>query len=155
KNVDCQQFGPGVTSHPLFCHPQGKAIIQRTVPPRPHPEERAKPASRRTQVGFTRLAFLGLPISGKPEIGWAATVAAPSFETHRFAMLLRMRPGESNAKGRHMAQAPKAKQQSSVGTAVPNDLAAFFMPFTANRAFKARPRLIARAKDMHYYTPDN
>src|SRR5690242_21414357 len=54
-----------------------------------------------------------------------------------------------------MAQAPKAAQQSSVGTAVPNDLAAFFMPFTANRAFKARPRLIARAKDMHYYTPDN
>ena len=28
------------------------------------------------------------------------------------------------------------------------------MPFTANRAFKARPRLIARAKDMHYYTPE-
>ena len=28
------------------------------------------------------------------------------------------------------------------------------MPFTANRAFKARPRLVARAKDMHYFTPD-
>src|SRR5499425_2157924 len=28
------------------------------------------------------------------------------------------------------------------------------MPFTANRAFKKAPRLIARAKDMHYYTPD-
>ena len=28
------------------------------------------------------------------------------------------------------------------------------MPFTANRAFKKRPRLVARAKDMHYYTPD-
>jgi beta-alanine--pyruvate transaminase len=28
------------------------------------------------------------------------------------------------------------------------------MPFTANRAFKARPRLIARAKDMHYVTAD-
>ena len=54
-----------------------------------------------------------------------------------------------------MAQAPKTAQQSSVGTAVPNDLEAFFMPFTANRAFKARPRLIARAKDMHYYTPEN
>ena len=37
---------------------------------------------------------------------------------------------------------------------VPNDLAAFWMPFTANRAFKKRPRLIARAKDMHYYTPE-
>ena len=30
----------------------------------------------------------------------------------------------------------------------------FWMPFTANRAFKARPRMIARAKDMHYYTPE-
>jgi beta-alanine--pyruvate transaminase len=39
-------------------------------------------------------------------------------------------------------------------TAVPNDLEAFWIPFTPNRAFKAAPRLIARAKDMHYYTPD-
>src|SRR3981081_1683051 len=37
---------------------------------------------------------------------------------------------------------------------VPNDLEAYWMPFTSNRAFKASPRLIARAKDMHYYTPD-
>ena len=37
---------------------------------------------------------------------------------------------------------------------VPNDLEPYWMPFTANRAFKARPRLIARAKDMHYFTPD-
>ena len=36
----------------------------------------------------------------------------------------------------------------------PNDLAAWWMPFTANRAFKARPRLISGAKGMHYYTPD-
>src|SRR6188474_1133678 len=55
---------------------------------------------------------------------------------------------------RAMAQAPRAAQKSSVTAAVPNDLEAFFMPFTANRAFKARPRLIARAKDMHYYTPE-
>jgi beta-alanine--pyruvate transaminase len=39
-------------------------------------------------------------------------------------------------------------------TAVPNDLEAFWIPFTPNRAFKVAPRLIARAKDMHYYTPD-
>ena len=39
-------------------------------------------------------------------------------------------------------------------TAVPNDLEAFWMPFTANRAFKKRPRLVARAKDMHYFTPE-
>jgi beta-alanine--pyruvate transaminase len=37
---------------------------------------------------------------------------------------------------------------------VPNDLEPFWMPFTANRAFKARPRLIAGAKNMHYFTPD-
>ena len=36
----------------------------------------------------------------------------------------------------------------------PNDLAAWWLPFTPNRAFKARPRLIAGAKGMHYYTPD-
>jgi beta-alanine--pyruvate transaminase len=37
---------------------------------------------------------------------------------------------------------------------VPNDLAAFWMPFTANRAFKAAPRLIAGAKGMHYIATD-
>jgi beta-alanine--pyruvate transaminase len=37
---------------------------------------------------------------------------------------------------------------------VPNDLESFWIPFTPNRAFKKSPRLIARAKDMHYYTPD-
>lgn len=36
----------------------------------------------------------------------------------------------------------------------PNDLEAFWMPFTPNRSFKKRPRLVVRAKDMHYYTPD-
>lgn len=37
---------------------------------------------------------------------------------------------------------------------VPNDLEPYWMPFTANRAFKKRPRLLASAKDMHYVTPD-
>src|ERR1700716_3843510 len=48
---------------------------------------------------------------------------------------------------------PSAQQQSRA-PAIPNDLEAYWLPFTANRAFKAEPRLIARAKDMHYYTPD-
>jgi beta-alanine--pyruvate transaminase len=48
---------------------------------------------------------------------------------------------------------PSAQQQSRA-PAIPNDLEAYWLPFTANRAFKASPRLIARAKDMHYYTPD-
>jgi beta-alanine--pyruvate transaminase len=37
---------------------------------------------------------------------------------------------------------------------MPNDLDAFWMPFTANRAFKANPRMIQRAAGMHYYTPE-
>ena len=48
-----------------------------------------------------------------------------------------------------MATAPAQR-----ATAVPNDLEAYWIPFTPNRAFKAAPRLIARAKDMHYYTPE-
>lgn len=36
----------------------------------------------------------------------------------------------------------------------PNDLEACWLPFTANRSFKRNPRMIARAKDMHYYTPE-
>ena len=34
------------------------------------------------------------------------------------------------------------------------DLEAFWMPFTANRQFKANPRLLARAEGMHYWTPE-
>jgi len=34
----------------------------------------------------------------------------------------------------------------------PNDLEAFWMPFTSNRSFKKHPRIVVRAKDMHYYT---
>jgi beta-alanine--pyruvate transaminase len=36
----------------------------------------------------------------------------------------------------------------------PNELESYWLPFTANRAFKKRPRLISGAKDMHYLTPD-
>ena len=39
-------------------------------------------------------------------------------------------------------------------TATPNDLEAYWMPFTANRAFKKAPRMLGRARDMHYFTPD-
>ena len=42
----------------------------------------------------------------------------------------------------------------SLATTTPNDLDAWWMPFTANRAFKKSPRMLARAKDMHYYTPE-
>jgi beta-alanine--pyruvate transaminase len=33
----------------------------------------------------------------------------------------------------------------------PNNLEPFWMGFTPNRAFKQRPRMVNRAKDMHYY----
>ncbi len=36
----------------------------------------------------------------------------------------------------------------------PNNLEAFWMPFTANRDFKAHPRLLARAEGMHYTTQE-
>lgn len=37
---------------------------------------------------------------------------------------------------------------------IPNDLSAFWMPFTANRQFKKAPRMFVGAKDMHYVTAD-
>ncbi|MCO5130455.1 MAG: aspartate aminotransferase family protein [Xanthobacteraceae bacterium] len=46
----------------------------------------------------------------------------------------------------------KSPNQRSVN--VPNDLAAYWMPFTANRAFKKAPRLLAAAEGMHYITTD-
>ena len=36
----------------------------------------------------------------------------------------------------------------------PQSMDAFWMPFTANRQFKAAPRLLAKAKGMHYWTPE-
>ena len=34
------------------------------------------------------------------------------------------------------------------------DLESFWMPFTANKAFKAAPRQLGSAEGMHYYTPE-
>jgi beta-alanine--pyruvate transaminase len=48
----------------------------------------------------------------------------------------------------------KSAAAAKVGAVLPNDLQSFWLPFTPNRAFKRAPRLIARAKDMHYFTPD-
>ncbi len=36
----------------------------------------------------------------------------------------------------------------------PNNLEAFWMPFTANRQFKEKPRLLVGAEDMHYVAED-
>ena len=43
---------------------------------------------------------------------------------------------------------------STSSTVAPNDLSAFWMPFTANRQFKKNPRMFVAAKDMHYTTSD-
>ena len=37
---------------------------------------------------------------------------------------------------------------------VATDLQPYWMPFSANKEFKAEPRLFARAEGMHFYTPD-
>jgi beta-alanine--pyruvate transaminase len=54
--------------------------------------------------------------------------------------------------GKHIMSPTSASAQ--LRTTAPNDLETFWMGFTANRAFKKRPRMITRAKDMFYYTPE-
>ena len=39
-------------------------------------------------------------------------------------------------------------------TVTPNDLRAFWMPFTANRQFKQDPRMLVAAEDMHFTSSD-
>jgi beta-alanine--pyruvate transaminase len=47
------------------------------------------------------------------------------------------------------------KLESPIAAAAADlSLSEWWMPFTANRAFKAAPRLLARAEGMHYYTPE-
>src|SRR5258707_377398 len=51
-------------------------------------------------------------------------------------------------------EAPMPSATALKPATLPNDLESYWIPFTPNRAFKKAPRLIARAKDMHYYTPE-
>jgi beta-alanine--pyruvate transaminase len=39
-------------------------------------------------------------------------------------------------------------------TQISNSLEAYWLPFSANRAFKARPRMISKARGLYYETPD-
>ena len=43
---------------------------------------------------------------------------------------------------------------SSDSPSAPNDLSAFWMPFTANRQFKSAPRMLVAAEGMHYTSAD-
>src|SRR5687768_14221211 len=47
-----------------------------------------------------------------------------------------------------------ARAAADPATAAPDRTDAFWMPFTANRQFKAGPRLLASAEGMFYRTPD-
>jgi len=49
-----------------------------------------------------------------------------------------------------------AKTATAIGEhgLAPNNLEAYWLPFTANRQFKANPRLLVEAKDMHYTATD-
>ena len=47
-----------------------------------------------------------------------------------------------------------AKDQKQKNNYTPNDLEAFWMPFTANQDFKADPRIVSKSKGMYYYTPN-
>ena len=57
---------------------------------------------------------------------------------------VRLRPGATEHEGTPRPS-PDARSQRSRGLR---------LPFTPNRAFKKRPRLISRAKDMHYFLRD-
>ncbi|RYC30252.1 aspartate aminotransferase family protein [Lichenibacterium minor] len=52
------------------------------------------------------------------------------------------------------AAAPSPAGSLAPQAEIPNDLEAFWMPFTPNRSFKKNPRMITRAKDMFYFTPE-
>jgi len=52
-----------------------------------------------------------------------------------------------------MTDMANADLDTTAGSA-PNDLEAFWMPFTPNKHFKRDPRIIVRAKDMNYFKAD-
>src|SRR5262245_57666893 len=56
--------------------------------------------------------------------------------------------------GRHRRSNMSLANFRDAAATVPNDLESYWIGFTPNRAFKKAPRLIVRAKDMHYYRPD-
>jgi beta-alanine--pyruvate transaminase len=53
-----------------------------------------------------------------------------------------------------MPESEMAQTRPAAATA-PNDLESYWLPFTPNRSFKRAPRMIVRAKDMHYYTAES
>jgi len=64
-----------------------------------------------------------------------------------------MAHGAAGAQRHALLRAAEAEMSNRTVTA-PNDLRAFWMPFTANRQFKKNPRLFVAAEGMHYTTSD-
>jgi beta-alanine--pyruvate transaminase len=56
--------------------------------------------------------------------------------------------------GNETAPGEDEKLSREPAVQVPNDLDAYWMPFTANRQFKSAPRLLAKAKGMNYFMAD-
>src|SRR5262249_50504533 len=110
--------------------------------------EPARPA-RLELVGFFRLVCHYCPALPAPR--WEQPFRAAARDASGNAARDAIARGIRKSSRGDIAM-PSAPAQRA--TAVPNDLEAYWLPFTPNRAFKAAPRLIARAKDMHYYTPD-
>lgn len=54
----------------------------------------------------------------------------------------------------HLVPGDTRSGSAKPSSAPHSDLDAFWMPFTANRQFKANPRLLARAEGMYYWTHD-
>src|ERR1051326_1275884 len=88
-----------------------------------------------------------------PATGGRVPQPARRFRLSAAAAIPGHAPGAARPKSIREAAMPQARSEA-VATAVPNDLEPFWIPFTPNRAFKKAPRLIARAKGMHYYTVD-
>ena len=49
---------------------------------------------------------------------------------------------------------PAVLAAAQEGASHPHAMDAYWMPFTANRQFKKAPRLLAKARDMHFWTPE-
>ena len=47
-----------------------------------------------------------------------------------------------------------ARPMNEMAVSRPNNLDAFWMPYSDNRYFKAQPRMLARAEGMSYFTPE-
>src|SRR5262245_8252050 len=112
------------------------------------PLRSANPRGRRALSLLVLSGLSAIIVPHRPRVVAAALRSgkgrAPIKQGHRA-----QHRGRANKGDRAMPTAPAQR-----ATAVPNDLEAYWIPFTPNRAFKAAPRLIARAKDMHYYTPE-